>query len=338
MSGETQRVHWSEYREEAAGYWHVKLILIFFRIFPVVLLRVIALVVSFFYYIFSERARAESCRYLERIDVQRRCPGGSGQKPLHPLPHIASFSLNMIEKVEAWGGKAQFNRVHFNEDDVGELIEGLENGRGALLLTSHLGNIEFTRALAGFSRTGISRNVPVTGLMDISVTGHFNRMIQELNPESGLQLISVSEVGPETVILLQERIARGELVAIAGDRTSANTRNKYFYLPFLGREAPFAYGSFLLAALLNAPSYFIFALRQKDLSLSPRYDMHIHRVPIDFNCSRKEREQRMEQLARLFAGWLEHYCILHPYQWYNFYDFWAEPRPLEHDKPGKRRI
>ncbi|MDR2247660.1 MAG: hypothetical protein LBE17_13480 [Treponema sp.] len=325
MSGEARRAHWSEYREETAGYWHVKLILIFFKVFPVVLLRVIALGVSFFYYVFSERARSESRRYLERIDVQRRCSGGAGQKPLYPLAHIAAFSLSLIEKVEAWGGKALFNRVRFQEDDIGELIEGLEAGRGALLLTSHLGNIEFIRALAGFSRTGVSRNIPVTVLVDFSVTGHFNRMIRELNPESWIQIVNVNEVGPGTVILLQERIARGELVAIAGDRTSANTRNKYFHLPFLGREAPFAYGSFLLAALLNAPSYFVFALRQNDLSLDSRYNMHIHKVPIGFDCSRKEREQRMEQLARQFAGWLEHYCMLHPYQWYNFYDFWAEP-------------
>ncbi|MDR2053567.1 MAG: hypothetical protein LBP80_09145, partial [Treponema sp.] len=304
MSEDARRVHWSEYREETAGYWHVKLILIFFRILPVVLLRVIALGVSFFYYIFSERARTESRRYLERIDAQRRYSRGAGQKPLYPLAHIAAFSLSLIEKVEAWGGKALFNRVHFQEDDTGELIDGLESGRGALLLTSHLGNIEFIRALAGFSRTGVSRNVPVTVLADLSVTGHFNRMIRELNPESGIQIVNVDEVGPGTVILLQDRIARGEMVAIAGDRTSANTRNKYFHLPFLGREAPFAYGSFLLAALLNAPSYFVFALRQKDLSLGSQYDIHIHKVPVAFDCPRKERERRMEQLARLFAGWL----------------------------------
>jgi predicted LPLAT superfamily acyltransferase len=327
MSGDGQRAHWSEYREETAGYWHVKLILVLFRIFPVVLLRVIAYGVSFFYYLSSGRARTESRRYLERISAQR-----PGRKPLHPLAHITAFSLTLIEKVEAWGGKVLFNRVCFQEDDIGELIEGLEQGRGALLLTSHLGNIEFIRALAGFSRTGLSRNVPVTVLVDFSVSGYFNRMLRELNPESQIQAISVNEVGPETVVLLQDRIACGELVAIAGDRTSANTRNKYFHLPFLGREAPFAYGPFLLAALLEAPAYFVFALRQKDLSLSSRYNMHIHRVPVSFGCPRKERERRMEQLARLFAGRLEYYCMLCPYQWYNFYDFWAEPRPADRGK------
>jgi predicted LPLAT superfamily acyltransferase len=178
--------------------------------------------------------------------------------------------------------------------------------------------------------------VPVTVLVDFSVTGQFNRMLRELNPESQTRIISVNEVGPETIILLQDRVARGEIVAIAGDRTSANTRNKYFHLPFLGREAPFAYGPFLLAALLNAPSYFVFALRRKDLSLSSQYNMHVHRVPLDFDCPRKERERRIERLARLYTGQLERYCMLHPYQWYNFYDFWANPgRPIA--RPDKRR-
>jgi hypothetical protein len=46
---ETVSLHWSHQKEQAAGYWHVKFMLILFRLFPVVVLRVLAFPVGFFY-------------------------------------------------------------------------------------------------------------------------------------------------------------------------------------------------------------------------------------------------------------------------------------------------
>jgi predicted LPLAT superfamily acyltransferase len=92
----------------------------------------------------------------------------------------------------------------------------------------------------------------------------------------------------------------------------------------LNEKAAFPYGPFILAALLNAPAYFVFALRRGDLSLSSHYDMHVHKSSLSFDCPRREREKRTAELARLFSEQLEYHCKQHPYQWYNFYDFWTE--------------
>ncbi|MDR0624623.1 MAG: hypothetical protein LBG10_09390 [Treponema sp.] len=317
--------HWSEYREEAAGYWHIKLLLLMFRILPVFFLRLLAFPVSFFYYLFSKRAREESCRFLEKITAVLKAQAPGKEFDFRPTGHILAFSLTLIEKVEAWGGRVSFNRIHFQEDDIGDLVGRLENGQGALLICSHLGNSELLRALADYNRTGVSRNIPVTSIIDFSVTALFNRMLRELNPQSTARVIGAKEFGPDTVVLLQDRIMAGELVVIAGDRTSANTRNKSIPLPFLNETAAFPYGPFILAALLNAPTYFVFALRRGDLSLSSHYDMYVHKSPLSFDCSRHERKKKTGELARLFAERLEHYCKQYPYQWYNFYDFWAWP-------------
>jgi predicted LPLAT superfamily acyltransferase len=317
-AGNAKPAHWSEYKEEAAGYWHLKLILILFRLLPVIVLRIIAFPVSLCYFLFSKRARRESRRFLEKAAAVAEL----SPKKLHSLKHISAFSLSLIEKVESWGGRVPFKRVCFQDDDIGTLVSGLENGKGALLITSHIGNIEFLRALAGFSRTGVSRPVEVNIIVDFAVTNQFSRMLRKLNPGSQVRALSVDDIGPDTVILLQERLASGELAAIAGDRTSAYTRNRYLSIPFLGEEAPFPYGPFLLAAILGVPVYFAFALRQRDISLFPKYNMHIHRCDISFDCQRREREGRIKELAVLFAAKLEYYCKQHPYQWYNFYNFW----------------
>jgi predicted LPLAT superfamily acyltransferase len=321
MGGEKSN-HWSEYREEA-GYWYVRLLFLMFRVLPVFFLRLWAFPVSFFYYLFSKRAREESRRFLEKLGAALKKGEGGKSPSLRPLGHIFAFSLAVVEKIEAWGGKVSFGRIHFQEDDIGNLVGDLEQGRGALLICSHLGNSELLRALADYDRTGVSRSIPVTSVVDFSVSALFNRMLREFNPQSMARIISAKDFGPDTVVLLLDRMKAGELVVIAGDRTSANTRNKTIPLAFLGEEAPFPYGPFLLAALLNAPTYFVFALRRGDLSLSAQYDMYVRKSPLAFDCPRRERENRIRELARLFAEQLECLCKQHPYQWYNFYNFWG---------------
>lgn len=314
--------HWSEHKEQALGYWQVRFLLFLFRLLPVYVLRLLALPVGFFYYVFSKKGRDESRRYLKKIAAFKR----EDKKPHRsPLRHILAFSLTLVEKIESWGGKFFLDRLRFHEDDIGDLKNRLERGEGAILICSHLGNAELLRALAGFNRTGVSREIPVTSVVEGSVTAHFNRMLRELNSQSVVQTIDVQNFGPDTAVLLQDRLAAGELVVIAGDRTSINTRNKYFLFPFLGEDAPFAYGPFFLAALMKAPVYFVFALRRRDVSLKSEYDMRVRKSIVSFDCPRKEREARIRELARNFAAALEEYCIQYPYQWYNFYDFWAKP-------------
>jgi predicted LPLAT superfamily acyltransferase len=194
------------------------------------------------------------------------------------------------------------------------------------LITSHLGNIELLRGLASFNRTRVSRKTPITAVIDMKVSENFSRMLRELNPQSSMDIISASEIGPHTAIILEEKLAEGEMVTIAGDRTAANAVSvgKNLMIPFLGEPAPFSPGIFYLAALMKAPIYFVFALRRGELSIKPQYDMHVHKSRISLECSKKERFTQSSLLAKSFAELLESYCKENPFQWYNFYDFWLK--------------
>jgi predicted LPLAT superfamily acyltransferase len=310
--------HWSKRREKAAGYWQFALIKFLFRFFPVVILRLLAFPVGFCYFLFSHDVRENSKAYLGRL-------GAMTGKKYSSLKHNLSFALELVEKVEAWGGKAFFKRIHYQDDDITGLIADLEAGRGVMLLGSHLGNLEFIRALAGLNRTSLSRMVPVNAIVDVDVTLHFDRLIRELNPGASFRVINARSLGPETLVVLQERLAAGELAAIAADRTAPNAASRWMPVPFLGEDAPFPYGPYFMAALLGVPVYAVFALRRKDVGLSSKYEMHLHRCPVSFDCPRREREGRIADLARWLAGLLERYCKTHPYEWYIFFDFWAKP-------------
>ncbi|MDR0524585.1 MAG: hypothetical protein LBG90_01775 [Spirochaetaceae bacterium] len=317
-----QQVHWSEQPEYASPFW-LWMFRLGFKIFPIWFLRLLTFVVTIPYYLTAKKPRALTRQFLERAAKTLNQEGIPFKPRVFRL--FWAFALTILEKVEVWKGRVGFNRIHFQEDDIQDLIQNLEEGRGALLICSHLGNYELLRGLAFFNRTGVSRKIPVTSIADFSVMPSFSGMLQKMNPESMTRLISANAIGPETIIFLQERIASGELVVIAGDRTSANTRDKYFLFPFLGEEAPFPVGPFFLAALLQGPAYFVYALRRKDVSLSSEYNMHVHKSPFSFACPRKERNRRVKELARQFAHQLEYYCKQYPHQWYNFYDFWAKP-------------
>jgi len=328
MKKEETPLHWSQYKEKAAGYWHVKLMLVLFKLFPIIILRVLAFPVGFFYFLFSKKARDESKRFLqkaapftEQSKMAKKC-----RSPFGPLRHIVSFSLNLVEKLESWGGKFQFKNIHFQNDDIEELIDELENGKGVFLITSHLGNIELLRGLASFNKTGLSRKTQVIAVIDTKVNENFSRMLKELNPQSNFDIINAGEIGPQTAVIMEEKLAEGAMVTIAGDRTAANAdgQKKNLMIPFLGENAPFSQGIFYLAVLMKVPVYFVFALRKGELSLTPEYDMHVHKSTLSFECSRKERFAQSSLLANSFAVLLEKYCKENPFQWYNFYDFWLK--------------
>jgi predicted LPLAT superfamily acyltransferase len=319
-----ESAHWSRQNEQAAGYWQLHFLLMLFKILPTVILRIIAFPVGFFYFLFSKRGRTESRRFLQRAAplIENRRVAQKCRSPFGPLRHIISFSLTVVEKLQAWGGRFPLKDVHYQDDDITELKRELEDGKGVVLVFSHLGNAELLRGLLSFGRTVVSRKIPLIALMDTKVTAHFNRIIKNLNPQSDMDVIGADDISPSTTVLIEEKIASGGMFVVAGDRTSIDGKNRM--IPFLGKEAPFSSGIFYMTALVNAPVYFVFALRRKDLSLRPEYDMHVHKSPLTFDCARKERFRRSSLLIDSFASFLENYCIKHPFQWYNFFDFWQE--------------
>ena len=309
--------HWSEHREKA-GRWQIILFFFFVKLLPSFLLSLVSYPVGFCYFLFSKKGRLESRSYLNRFELYK------DTWHLSVLKHINAFALTLVEKIQAWGGKISFKRIHFQDDDIVTLIGQLEQGKGSVLLCSHLGNAELLRALADFRRTGVSRDIQVTSIIDIEVTSRFNRLLSVLNPRSSLKIINARNINPGSIIALKEETEKGGLAVIAADRTSAENWENVFKLPFLGADASFPQGPFLLAALLEAPVYAVFALRRKDLSPIPDYSMHVHLLGNGQyeKVSRSARYNTMENWAKQFSTLLEGYLLDHPYQWYNFYDFW----------------
>lgn len=227
----------------------------------------------------------------------------------------------MIEKIRGWTGKLSLSQVEFREDDVRELLERLDAGKGAFIVCSHLGNMEAMRALAESGKNRVARKFRVFPVVDFSGTKRFNALLRNLNPGLMDDCFDANSVGVETAVLMREKLESGNIVAIAGDRTSAHSLDRSFAIPFLGETANFPEGAFLLADLLKHPVYFIFAFRKKDLDIASPYEFHVLRAKTEL-CGPKR--DRMKNLAEEYVAHLERFCLEHPYQWYNFFNFWQK--------------
>ena len=261
----------------------------------------------------------------EGAPAPRTPPGALPLRRPSAYRQIASFSYDLMQKVYAWSGKAGLDEVLFHDDDAAQLKSQLAGGRGAMLITSHLGNMEFLRCLATKGETGVDRRIPVTVVMNLSTTSHFNQTLGSLNGRFTLDIINADDIGMDSLEKMQESLEQGGLVVLAGDRTSASAPGRCISVSFLGRQAPFPAGSFLLAGLLKVPVYFVFSLREPGSFFAPKYNMFVSKASVSFDCPRQERKERARELCSQFARLLERYCTAYPFQWYNFFDFWRFP-------------
>ena len=322
------QLHWADEKEVIKTNRPLILLLILMKKLPAAFIFVLIYPISFFYFIFSKRAREEGCNYQKILHLYT---GGVSPKKISPFRQILSFTLCVMEKMEGWLGNYNYNKLVVHDDDLKQLQAQLEQGKGAFLICSHLGNMELMRSLSSFGEDGVSRTVGVTAVIETNATEQFNRTLNQINPNVNFQVLDPSAIGPDTMITLQERIENGGLVVITGDRTSSRTRMRVIREKFLGKEADFPYGVFVLGMLLKAPIYYVFGLRTKTATLFPRSNMFVEKSTVNFNCARSERDERIKELCREFVKKLEKYCIKFPYQWYNFYNFWLCNEEIEVD-------
>ena len=155
--------------------------------------------------------------------------------------------------MEGWLGKIKFNKIQYHDDDITSILELLKEGKGAMLITSHLGNMELLRSLSDYNYQLVGRNVPVYVVMDTKVNSNFSETLKSVNPKVSFNVISSNEIGPDAIVTLMDAVESGALVVIAGDRTSPNSKEKNLRISFLGKDASFPYGVFLIPALMKAP-------------------------------------------------------------------------------------
>jgi predicted LPLAT superfamily acyltransferase len=296
--------HWAKL-EERGIIWGMRFLLSIYLLLGRRCLQLFLYPVVSYYWLSNRTARQASQAYLQRLStfgVQHRYTS---------YQHFISFANAIADKLAAWSGSLSLTNVVYRGRD--QLLNELNQGQGLILLGSHLGNLEVCRVIATSNAP-----IPINVLVHTKHAEKFNQLLKQYNPNSSLNLIQVTEITAATSILLSDKIANGELVIIAADRTPVNNEQRVSHVDFLGAKAPFPQGPFILAALLNCPVYTVFCLKDQ-----AQHIIHFEHFSDKLNFPRNNRQAAMQQSIQDYANRLQHYCLIAPLQWFNFFDFWA---------------
>ena len=267
------------------------------------------------YFLLTGRAAREaSGNYFRHLGAS--APHGETPRPgwRSAYRHMLAFAQSGFDKLAAWSGRVDDADVKFEDRSAFEAL--VASGKGALVIGAHLGNLEMTRALAAQGA-----HAKVTAVVYTGHARRFNSVLASANSEFARHLLEVSDFGPETAMLMQQRVDAGELLVIVGDRVPAHETGRTTDAQFLGASAPFAQGPYVLAHALGCPVYLFFCLKERD-----GYRLYFEPFAERIELPRRERAQHLATWTQRYAARLEHYCRKAPYQWFNFFDFWASPK------------
>jgi predicted LPLAT superfamily acyltransferase len=263
-----------------------------------------------FHWIVRPSARRASLEYLAQLESAH---GVFGCRPgwRHGLRHFRQFAETLLDKMLAMGGRYPLDNVRLEGQAL--LLEQLGRGRGALIVTAHVGCLELCQVLT--SRVPGFR---LTALVHTAHAEQFNEFMRQLQPANRVELLQVTEVGPATAQALAERVAAGGFVAIAGDRVPVRGGSS-LATDFLGRPAHWPVGPYVLAALLECPVYLMCCTREPAGYLI-RFERHAERIDLP----RRARQPVLQAEVERFAARVEAWLRAAPYDWFNFFPFWDQ--------------
>ena len=317
--------HWAQTKERK-GLAGLKFMLWIYRIFGRGIFTLFLWPVIGFYWLSGGPQREASRQWLQTVKTvaaQKNQPLPTRMTSFH---HFLRFGEAMLQKIASWRGDLRWGKeIDFAPGAEQALAAGKPGGR--LILASHLGDIEACRALA----QQVSGLV-INALVFTDNAERFRQVMDQIAPEASKHVIPVSNIGPETAILLQQKLDAGEWVAIVGDRTAVNRQRggvrRVVWSNFLGKPAPFPQGPFVLAAALRCPVLLMFALREQG-----QLKLHCEPFADPLLLPRVTRQQALQDAVDRYAARLEHHALIAPLDWFNFFDFWQLPdQPQEKEE------
>jgi len=172
----------------------------------------------------------------------------------------------------------------------------LARGKGAILLTAHLGNWEFGGAMLRH------HGLPLAVVAKAHNTAVSNRLINRLRRNKGIEVIEIDSSLFSTLQIMAH-LRRNGIVAMTGDR---NFSPRGQTVSFFGTEVIFPLGPVMLAIKSGAALIPTFVVRLAD----GRYRAILEEpVPLD---EKTDIRTNLEKTARIFEDYIRRY----PDQWY----------------------
>src|SRR5580704_15040353 len=260
---------------------------------------------ALYYALFRSAARRASRDYLRRI--------GQAATFGNVVRHLHTFAQVSLDRLFFLTGRWESFRFEHRNHDL--LVEAARTGRGVLLLGAHLGSFEVMRCRAK------ELGIPINVVVDFTNAERINGVLRSLAPDIDTRLISLGTDPVAAMLAIRAAIDRGELVAVLGDRKprARTIETRLVVTEFLGADAAFPAGPWLLAHALRCPVYFVAGVYTRP----NHYALHFEFLADEVRLDRHERAAALARYARTYASMLETYARSAPMNWFNFFDFWS---------------
>ena len=300
-----QNLWWK--KQERGGAFFLRLSLFLAQILPEFALKLIVKIVVWFYYIFSKNERENIAEFRRNLS---EFAGSQTLKGASVFSHFEAFGGAICDKFRVWKGKIKDDELEIIDlERIKSELIGAQKGQ--ILLTAHLGNVEICKALA--ARVKGFRMVILT--YDEN-SRKFNEVLREISKNDGsVRMMAVNKLDVAAMLELKNIVESGEHIGIMGDRTPLGG-DKAARVKFLGKEAGFNYGPYLIAGILGVK---ISSLWCQKIDGKFRIEL----VPLVSAVKLgRDRAAAARQYLQIYVRELENRCKQTPAQWFNFFDFW----------------
>lgn len=268
-------------------------------------------VVAAYFIPFAPAASQSMYRYFREI---LQYPHARAVKALYQNYYL--FGQALLDKVALMAGvKTNFTFTFEGEEHLHQLRE---LGRGGFLISAHLGNWE----IAGFLLKRLDMRINI-----VMFEAEHERIREYLGKVMHNQHVNIIPIKQDLshIFLINKAIRNREIICLHGDRFVAGSRISA--LPFMGKEANFPLGPFTLAAKLNVPYSFVYAVKETDTHY------HLSATPL------QTAPAQPQEILQAYVATLEEKLRQHPLQWFNYYDFWSqELKGAIHEAPQHETI
>lgn len=217
-----------------------------------------------------------------------------------------SFGQVILDKTAAAAGLS--DRYTSSSEGVENIQKVFEDG--GVLISGHIGNWD----MAGYFLKNYAKNKQENKIHIVMMDAEHQQIKEVLEKTQRAEKVNIIAIKPDFshVIEMGKAIQNKEVLCMHGDRFMEGA--KTLEVDFMGEKAHLPLGPFRMAIRLKVPCSLVFAMKAGGL----HYKLSATTTTIQTG--------KPQALAQAFANQLAAKIKEYPYQWFNFYDFWATPK------------
>ncbi len=217
--------------------------------------------------------------------------------------NLSIFGQTLLDKIAVLSGQGK--ELTFESEDGHFLNEMAENGKGGIIISAHLGNWE----VAGHKLQRLDS--PINIVMYDGEDAQLKNYMEQFDTKRSFNIIYIRE-DMSHIYEMSAALNRNEFICLHADRFRPGNRTMKHM--FLGEEANFPAGPFILASKLRAPVCFVFAFKESNF--------HYHFCAHQWKTYEGRGTTGMERMLDDYVEVLEKRLKQYPEQWFNYFDFW----------------